>query len=259
MVCYIGVSAVTTIDQTHFALLNIPKAPHHKLMIGVAQTYKSLRSMPLNPPWDLRTPAKEDIAAIFRNDHRLMNIVHYASGDPKEIYSDLAQIAELAGPNFHGFQLNVPLDLTSVGEELVQIARFAKNFPWAYIILNLYPPTLKSIEYNPNKLGKKILPYLDHVDAVLVDLSGGKGNTLDPSVALKLVETLYAIPRSPDYPTLAIGVAGGLGPGKLDLLKPFAKYFPTLSIDAEGNLRTDNRLDLQKLRDYLEEAYLLLD
>ena len=258
MVSYIGVSGVTSREQVQSILEMLPVKPKRKVMIGVAQTYKSLRKISLSPPWGKRTPDKNELPSICLGDKRLFNIVHYASAAPRAILSDLEEIVLLSGPNFHGVQLNVPLDLDAPGEELAQIAKFAQSYPWSYNILNLYPPTLASVAYSPWRLKKGITPYLPHINAVLIDLSGGRGSSFESEVGLRLVDAMYEISLSAEK-NIAIGLAGGLGPSRLDLLEDFADYLPILSIDAEGNLRTDNDLDLEKLRLYLTEAFSLFE
>ena len=49
---------------------------------------------------------------------------------------------------------------------------------------------------------------------------------------------------SATFPEIGIGVAGGLGPDTIQLVKPLAEEFWDLSIDAQGRLRpSGNALD----------------
>jgi len=55
---------------------------------------------------------------------------------------------------------------------------------------------------------------------------------------------------------MGLGVAGGLSPTTLDLVRPLTNEFPDLSIDAEGRLRTpEDHLDLAVSSEYLRKAF----
>lgn len=265
---YIGISAVTTIDQSISALGVVPLKPRHKLMIGTAQSHKSLQGLPLNPPWDKRVIPADQLHNVFLNDPngRLLNIIHYADDDFTHLFNDLTSLVNLCEPpghisHLHGFQLNVPIDLTdrqAIRQAIASIDKFASTYPWAYLILNLFPPTLRSVNYNPRRLSLAISPLLLHLNAVLLDSSGGQGKNFDPQSTLALFEAIHNIPIPPDFTPIHIGVAGNLGPDTTDVLDIFEAYFPIISTDSESAIRTDNKMDMHKVRTYLTKLFTKL-
>lgn len=89
-----------------------------------------------------------------------------------------------------------------------------------------HPSTLNLIPYNAGE-------YAEVVDYVLLDHSGGHGKPFNPECAHNYLRELKT-----KNPGIMLGVAGGLSPTTLNLVKPLIREFPNLSIDAESNLRT---------------------
>lgn len=91
----------------------------------------------------------------------------------------------------------------------------------------------------------------------MLDKSLGKGLELD---AETLYPFLQAIQNA--FPAFGLGVAGGLGPDTLHLLKPLIKEFPNLSIDACAKLHKSGNalgpIDWEVAGRYLINALQLL-
>ena len=106
---YVGITGVTTPEQTASALSAFPKDGNRKLMVGVLATWKSLHGIPMKPKWAKQTPDPKIISALFTSDERVLNLVHFSTeeGQENSVLGDMLKIHELAGPNFHGFQLNL--------------------------------------------------------------------------------------------------------------------------------------------------------
>src|SRR5665213_2594103 len=109
---YIGVTGFTSREQIFAARAAFGfLAPSRLFMVGVLQSHKSIAGIPLNPPWDKRTPSLDVLGDLFEHDWRMLNMVHYASGDatPDEVLEDLKLLAQTAGLCLDGFQMNGPL------------------------------------------------------------------------------------------------------------------------------------------------------
>lgn len=246
---YIGVSSLTHPSQIITALKVVPQNAKHKLMAGTSVSFKSLRRLPLSPRWEKRMINPDLLNRMMLDDERLLNLVHYSADNGDALNKDLESIHRLAGPNLSGFQLNI------VWPNIEQLTQYRIKYPSSHIVLNLFPPTLKSVDYNAKKLDKRLAPYLDLVDAVLIDGSGGQGQSLDPKVTSEILERLSR------HLNLGLGIAGRLGPFSLDPLLQFSKYFPTLSIDAETEIRDSitNEIDHIRMVVYIELAYYVLE
>lgn len=246
---YIGVSCFTTPEQIRAAIWCIPSpTPRHSLMVGLSMSYKSLRRLPLKEKWQKRMIDLDDLTSLLLPDPRLLNLVHYASDSPGSLADDLLLITNRGNEYLHGFQLNIVWPPIRVIETIRRKCRDD-----SVIILNLYPPNLAAVDNDPIKLSQKLSEYVPFLDGVLLDSSGGQGNALDPHKALDYMSALYDT-------RLAIGIAGGLTPNNLELLEPVVPFSYHLSIDAESGLRNDqNELDLDKVKLYLERAFVLLD
>lgn len=244
---YIGVTGFTETSQVRSALEAFPLHPTHALMVGVAASWKSLRGLPLKPHWAKRMPPPERIASLFLPDRRAENLIHY-SCDPEQeptLLDDLLRLNDLAGPHFHGFQLNITWPDPMVLDKFKQQAGVGKE-----IVINIGPKAVEIAGQTPKNLARRVAEYEYFADAILFDPSQGQGLEFDPERAR---EFLLAIDDA-DL-DLQLGVAGGLGPETVWRVGPLLRDFPQLSIDAESRLRTpDNELDLDKVRAYLYHA-----
>ncbi|MEK6882768.1 MAG: hypothetical protein AABY22_24305 [Nanoarchaeota archaeon] len=99
----------------------------------------------------------------------------------------------------------------------------------------------------PFDMKKKIEPYTDLVDYVLIDQSMGSGIPIDPKVSRDVAEVLR---------TLGLGIvfAGGLNSKRVREIAPLIREF-NASIDAESRLMNDeDELDETKVSAYITEG-----
>lgn len=247
---YIGITGFTKPEEVFSALQAFPNNGNRKLMVGVLATYKSLRGIPMKPKWAKQTPNPGAISGLFPNDERAVNLVHFSTEEGREssVLADMLRIHELAGPNFHGFQLNV------AWPEINQLNGYREVMGWDYrIVLQLGKTAMEAVGRTARGVVDTLYHYAGVVDDVLFDQSGGLGK---PFHTERAREFLSAIAR--EGWGLGLVVAGGLGPGSLDLVEPLLAEFPNLSIDAQGRLRNaEHDLDPQAVDAYLTGALRL--
>lgn len=243
---YIGVTGFMSRTEVNEALAMIPQRTKHRLMVGVLMSSKTLAGE--QNKWPGRYPKKEAIADIFVDDPRVLNLIHYSTDSPETLFSQLVEVTKLVGPHLDGFQLNMAWPSIS------QLKDYAGVYPEKYLLLQIGNKAMVQTE-SIEKFKETIDAYLDVVNAFLIDLSGGKGEPLD---AEKCTKYLHAICS---YAAPGYGIAGGLGPDTLNLINPVIKKFPSLSIDAEGRLRTplpSDVLSLPSMQRYLKSAFEIL-
>lgn len=243
---YVGVTGFMSREEVIEALALIPQESARRLMVGVLMSSKRLTGQQNKPSG--RCPKKEAIADIFIDDPRALNLVHYNTDSPETLCAQLVKITELAGPHLDGFQLNIAWPPISELKDYLEI------YPEKFLLLQVGGKAMAQVE-SMERFTELVGAYLPMIDAILIDPSGGKGEPFDP---VKGAEYLRAVRG---YPTLGVGIAGGLGPETLYLLDSLVREFPELSIDAEGRLRTlkpEDALSLGAMRTYLEDAFPIL-
>jgi phosphoribosylanthranilate isomerase len=248
---YIGVTGFTKPEQVVAALASVPRCPSRLLMVGVLASYKTLQGEPAGNP--RRYPACEDIAGIFNDDWRTLNLIHYNSRNPNEIVSQLREALEWGGQYCDGIQINIPWP----DEHVVGALR--RRFADKKIVLQVNQQAMQECETNAELVARRVsVLYGDNIDYVLIDPSGGTGATLEPvSVASYLYE--LGLIRDKRKQSFELIVAGGLCSHNLNhLLTPLRRVMPEVGIDVESGVRTDDVLDDAKVSAYIREAYALL-
>jgi hypothetical protein len=244
---YIGVTGFSRPEEVSAALQAFPNNNGRKLMVGVLATYKSLRYIPMKPRWAKQTPHPSDIAGLFPDDERAVNLVHFSTeeGQENSVLADMFKIHELAGPNFHGFQLNV------AWPQIDQMDDYRQAVGWNYrIVLQLGQKAVEMAGGTTRGVMDMLYHYASVVDDVLLDPSGGLGRPFDTERTLELLSAI-----AEQGWDIGLGVAGGLGPDSLNLVEPLIARFPNLSIDAQGRLRNaENELDPELVSAYLNKA-----
>lgn len=247
---YIGVTGFSKPEEVSAALQAFPNNGVRKLMIGVLTTYKSLRGIPMKPKWAKQMPDPSAIAGLFPDDERVVNLVHFSTeeGQESSVLADMLKIHDLAGPNFHGFQLNV------AWPQINQMDDYRRAMGWNHrIVLQLGQRAVEAVGGTAQGVVDMLYHYAGVVDDVLLDPSGGLGKPFDTERARELLSAI-----AEQGWDIGLGVAGGLGPDSLNLVKPLIKEFPNLSIDAQGRLRNaENDLDPNLVSTYLTKALLL--
>jgi len=235
MTAYVGVSGFMRQDEVREALAAFPDCGR-SLMVGPLVSAKTLSGQRNKYP--NRYPLVEDIAGIFVDDPRCLNLIHYSS-DVAPDGGTLIRLLDLGGPHCHGFQFNGTwprvwaldrlLRAAEKSERPLRIVLQARRGPDGFVLPS-------DVEYG------------DAATDILLDASGGRGLPLDVVTAREGLREL-------DWDGVGHGVAGGLCAETVGALAPLLAEYPDLSIDAEGRLRTaEDHLDMAKVRAYLRAS-----
>ena len=236
---YIGITGFMNPKEVKSVLNLMPESSNRLLMVGVLASQKTIKGLPNRQV--NRYPKIGDIMDIFQKHPLALNLLHYNTKEKSTLFEQLVEITELGIKNLHGFQLNIPWP------DPEELNKFRSLYPDMQIILQVRG----SLDY----LNSYILEYRGVVDYILLDTSLGTGTPLDTDEIRKYLEVL-----SEERLGMDIGIAGGLSPTTLSLVKPLLEEFPRLSIDAEGRLRNENdSLDLSLAGKYLHESLKMFD
>ena len=202
-------------------------------------------------------PIGNDIVPVLQTKPEELgrNVLHFACSEksPEAVYlqvqSMLARFAMLE-VEIEGMQLN---GLRIGYEDYRDVFELIRHLPVRIVQLS------RDVIHHTNPT--RVADYLSRqpIMHVLLDTSGGTGEAYRPDDYKPWVDALsYYHPHH-------IGIAGGLSAETLPtLVEPLLALNPELSVDAEGRLRSggpdpsDTRIDLQKVRAYVEVAYDLL-
>lgn len=245
---YIGVTGFMNQEQVQNVLKNRnihPSIVGRRLMVGVLVSSKTLQG--LENKWPMRYPKIKDLGTIFSSDPSCLNLIHFSSDDPGNLYDELVKITELVGPHLHGFQLNIPWP------EKEQLVKYKEFYPDMQFVLQLGVEAFEEKGHDITRVYNAVVEYGELIDYVLLDMSGGKGTPLDSERIKNLVSEFTPL----GY--LGVGVAGGLYAGNIkEQLTDIVKRYPDISTDAEGKLQSENGgLNLSEVRQYLEASILL--
>ena len=242
---YIGITGFTQAIQPELLLMHIRPDTKRKFMVGVLANTDTLNGGTVAGR-EGRFPQVEDIAGIFPDDARSLNLIHFNTRDKKLLGEELQRLAAIAGPNLDGFQLNVCWPNPQI------LADFCVDFPNLTIVLQVGGGAMRRVEHNPTKLANQLAKYTDLAHYVLIDPSGGRGERFEPNRAS---DQLHAAVSSGFQPV----VAGGLSADTLDAIPILLDRFPDLSWDAEGRLmKEEGDLSPSKCSRYLGASFALL-
>lgn len=240
---YIGITGLMSREDSHEPLRAM-EGSSRWFMAGVLASLKTLRGQENN--WKNRYPKRRDISGIFPDNNLgwVLNLIHYNTKETSFLSDQLLWMTDIAGPNLHGFQLNI------AWPSPVALTEYRVRYPNAILVLQIGSKAMREVNYNPEVLLNKVVKYQGLVNYVLLDSSGGLGKPLDAEELKKFLGPLYESVADIGY-----GVAGGLSSTTLNLLEPLVKEFPNLSIDAEGRLRdADDNLNQYLAVQYIKEA-----
>jgi hypothetical protein len=245
---YIGVTGFTHASQVETALSHVPVATPRMLMVGVLATHKTIQG--LSGGNSNRNPKREDIAHIFSEDWRTLNLVHYCTRDQSELAAQLWSALQWGGPRCDGLQMNI------VWPDADVVRGLRRSKKHVSIVLQINRGCMESCGNSPDKVAARaVMDYGDTINYVLLDASGGKGVPFVPEEAAAYLKALDRA-RATAGQSFELLVAGGLHAGNLqDLLTPIRMVEPFIGIDAEGALRTDDVLDNGKVGAFLDTAY----
>lgn len=237
---YIGVTGITSKDQAECI---IPSKHSAAIMIGVLVSSKTLRGETNKYP--NRYPKPQELGKIFGYWQNTLNLIHFNTKEPEKLLDDMCLAQDLAGPNCHGFQLNIVWPDRRV---LGQYKRHAQ-FEHKIVVLQCGTEAMREFGNDAANIAKQVMKYEGLIDYVLIDPSGGVGKEFDVEFASECFTYLR------DISSIGFGIAGGLEANNLDRLRPLLRKFPNFSIDAEGRLRNaEDHLDIRKTQDYVTAA-----
>ena len=239
---YIGITGFMSLNDAMQMLGAISINTDRLVMVGVLASLKTMRGA--QNKWPNRYPAMDQIAGIFPDHPLALNLIHYNTKEKDTLSDQLVAMTEFGGANMHGFQLNIAWPSLDV------IAEYKKAYPTKQIVLQIGGHAFEMINDSPEQLAARVAEYERVAEYVLLDPSGGYGKPFDPERACDYLQALKA-----QNLEMGLGVAGGLSPTTIDLVRSLARKFPDLSIDAEGRLRTpEDHLDLAVSSEYLRKA-----
>ncbi len=245
MTPYIGVTGFTAHDEVASVLAEMPDTPGRLVMCGVLLSNAMLSGGRSDAP--NRCPSPGDIAEIFSDDPRCLNLVHYRPRAGDDLAEALGRATEIGGPNCHGVQINATRGVP--WPDLASLAEYRDRWQARRIVLQVGREAMASTGGDPIGVAQRCAPYAGIVTDALVDASEGLGRPLD---AARSAEYLSAIQDA--APDMGLVVAGGLHAGNIDeLLSPLLPRWVNVSVDAEGRLRdSDDRLDVRSAAAYLK-------
>lgn len=240
---YVGVTGFTELAQIQEALKTIPKHAGRRLMVGVLMSATTLDGR--QNKWQNRYPRKECVSRLFISDDRLLNLVHYSSDSSNFLYRELEEITTLAGPHFHGFQLNINWPVPE------EIARYRAAHPEKFLVLQLGSQAIAQYPAACD-LARRMTPYSRTIDAFTLDASKEVVKEFPSSPLFSHIKEIVQ-----RHPMLAPGVGGWPGPRTLHLLDAMLKDFHNISISAGKQLRNPNNdtLNIASMTDYLSDAF----
>ena len=255
---YVGISDF--IDPAQVAEATIAMFKHrseftkHVLHVGVMMSLDTFNGIPCRYPGIF--PKSYHVSDIFcvasDEDALIYNCLHWLDISCDTKSDQLVAMLDLCGPYLHSLQLDMkwpdPKMVSEVlrksGKDLDLILQLGQ---WAF-------------EETPDGLAEKLKPYMD-IGApirVLLDKSMGRGKPLEPQSLLPYMRTLHSA-----YPQIGITVAGGLGPGSLEVLNPILTEFPNTSFDAYSRLRpscdVNDPLDIDIVKRYIFESLSVIE
>lgn len=182
----------------------------------------------------------------------MLTFVHFCSKQPETasetLFWDLGHIVRKSAGLVDGFQLNLPWPTIPARDAFGHEVR---------MVLQIGPAAMEACRYDSNEMIRRIAAYVEYdaITDLLVDPSAGQGLEFGFDFVHELVAKLQRA-----FPSLGIGVAGGLTPQNLrDKLECLLLDFPRLSFDIETGVRDpEDNLDPGRVRAYLETAIELI-
>ncbi len=131
--------------------------------------------------------------------------------------------------------------MNDVSSEHLKILKFANKF-------FLVDMPLSDAEFDLIENKSFVDEILKHKAFILLDNSHGTGKQDSKTNVIKKINTLLSKGISD------IAIYGGFGPGSMDLYFDLKEHYKiNFSIDAESKLKTEEKIDLEKVKRYLSE------
>jgi hypothetical protein len=231
---YIGINDFTDFGQVKEMLrvfaAHLTHGSTRKLHVGAMMSRNSLRGTPGR--WEKAFPPKERISEIFSSDGAY-NCLHYADYEyDSDFCRNFSEAIGYGGTGIHAVQLDAFWPDPGYLAECVHRSR--KNID---VILQIGTPAFDEAGNEPRRLLERLADYEDVIQGVLLDRSMARGLGLE---VFNVIPFVREIKRR--YPKLGVGVAGGIGPDTMHLVKPIAAEYPDVSILAQEQLRPSGRV-----------------
>jgi hypothetical protein len=240
---YIGVTGIMNRAEADALMSVVPRDSGVLVMLGLLMSSKSIRGEPNK--WPKRYPKLEGIGKIFPDHPNALNLIHFNTKSPERLYDDMCLAQDLAGPNCHGFQLNIAWPDKKV------LRQYKKTlFRHRTIVLQCGGKALDEMGRNPERIAERVREYGSSIDYVLIDPSGGFGMEFNGTFAEECLDALASA-----VPDVGLGIAGGLQSRNVrDKLWRFLAAHE-FSWDAEGRLRTaEDDLDIDAAMFYVRNS-----
>ena len=252
MTPYIGITGFCSRREVDAVLAAVPGHPNRLLMCGALLSNALLAGDASDAP--NRCPPPDGIAAIFSDDPRCVNLVHYRPPPGANLADALTRATEVGGPHCHGVQINATRGAPWPDPDA--LAAYRERCRPSRIVFQAGREAMESADHQSHELARRCAAYSELVTDVLVDASEGLGLPLDAACSADYLQAIRAA-----APELGLVVAGGLHSGNIsELLSPLLPEWSAVSIDAEGRLRdADDHLNTDAAIAYLQAAWQLLD
>jgi hypothetical protein len=249
---YIGITGITRLEEIDFILEILAKYPQiyakRRIMLGflmdevLASDFHAKNTSLKKVSIPQLCALCDYIDRVISNKQDFMKIVHITL-KPQNL-EKIHSITEYAG-TIDGFQLNIK------NPDPFKIKELKQAYSAMDLIYQLKPFILTDIERFFAELSHDQLEALKYIDHFLIDISEGKGILGNTA----LITQTYQYMQKMGFTTNTFGFAGGLSESTLNLFKDLLPFY---SIDAESQLRMNDKINKQKLQAYLEKAIHLM-
>ena len=251
---YVGIAGITARDESKDVAdqfyengLKIREGSHQGLMGYCLTSGMINRRDEMEPRYigldDLRILNKPLVAR---------NVIHYSSDPdvPESFINDIYNIFLKSGiyesSRCRTLQINRAFNVSVESFDTLK----EEIFPAMEIIFQAGPDDITKI--SPKALVKKIQPYSDYIDSILLDSSYGTGRKMDVAVLAPYITALEEA-----FPKLMLSFAGGLKPENVASQITALILLTTrpFSIDVESGVRNESdALDLDKTGAFIKRA-----
>mgnify|MGYP001167884615 CR=1 FL=1 len=254
---YIGITDFMNKAQAEL-MADVWLSNHHDLSkltlhVGVMMSRKTLNG--LETKWTNAFPPNEAVRKIFAIPW-MFNCLHYADYDQVDLTSNLRKALEFGGLGMNALQLDMVWpDPTDLACALVLAGREGDM----EVVLQLNSNAMEAEGDDPERVAARIEKQYDGlITHVLLDKSMGQGLGMDANALIP-----YADAIAGRMPNMGLVAAGGLGPHTTHLVKPLLKRHPTISVDAQGQLRASGNaldpIDWERAAQYVRKMVDLMD
>lgn len=245
---YIGVTDFTSHAQVTQAVACIPEDIRRRLHVGVMCSWKTLNNVPTNTGWEHIWPTTEQLQLIFQANDRVYNVIHYADYEDRTTLPDIMRAVDRCGPHVDAIQLDMKWPHPKL------LSGFKACYPHIDVIQQIsHTAIMESPDWE-----RDLAMYEGLASYVLLDCGMGRGTPFNPDHMIQLVETALM-----SFEEDQIAVAGGLGPDTYRNLEPVLSMYPSISCDAQGQLRPTlsavDPIDMDRVQGYIRGVCSLLE